>query len=173
MRDENSYKGLVDMIVWCKSRARRPIQRVVEIGSFAGESGFIFACHFPEVHCVDPWDYRDDGTYGQGVDLASIEQGFDRMAEQFPLTVLKHKGPSLGVASSWVVPVDLLYIDGDHSLEACWADICSWSRYISKGGFLCGHDYGDHRYPGVEEAVSRIARSPEVFRDRSWAWQMA
>lgn len=48
--------------------------------------------------------------------------------------------------------LDLVFIDGDHSYEACKFDIEEWGKKVRKGGILCGHDY-QHSHQGVRDAV--------------------
>jgi len=50
--------------------------------------------------------------------------------------------------------LDLVYIDGDHSLDAVACDIHMWSSAVRQGGVLGGHDY-DPAFPGVMESVDR------------------
>ena len=38
--------------------------------------------------------------------------------------------------------LDLVFIDGIHSYEACAADIVAWTPKVRAGGIVCGHDYG-------------------------------
>ena len=52
-------------------------------------------------------------------------------------------------------PVDFIYIDAEHTYEACKADIAAWWPLIRPGGILSGHDYGG--YLGVTQAVNEFA----------------
>lgn len=71
-------------------------------------------------------------------------------------------------------PVDIVFIDGDHSYEGAGGDIMGWLPHIRSGGFMAVHDYrkqdvvitddGDVRphpmqWPGVDEAVDNYLRS--------------
>lgn len=49
-------------------------------------------------------------------------------------------------------PFDMIFIDGDHRLEAVKRDIEKWEPFISKGGLISGHDYHSE-YPSVMQAV--------------------
>lgn len=48
--------------------------------------------------------------------------------------------------------LDLVFIDGDHSYEACLRDIDAWYPKIKKGGILAGHNF-ELRWFGVIKAV--------------------
>ena len=49
-------------------------------------------------------------------------------------------------------PVDMVFIDGDHSYEAVRADIAAWRPLARR--MLCGHDlHASGAKPGVRQAV--------------------
>ena len=47
----------------------------------------------------------------------------------------------------------LIFIDGDHSAEACYQDVRHWHRRLKPGGRLLGHDAVPGS--GVEQALRR------------------
>ena len=51
---------------------------------------------------------------------------------------------------------DFVYVDADHSTEACYQDLSAWYPKVKTGKFLAGHDYG--RGFGVVEAVDRFVK---------------
>jgi predicted O-methyltransferase YrrM len=59
-------------------------------------------------------------------------------------------------------PIDVLFIDGDHSYEGAKADFERWGPHVREGGRLLFHDaidtgsYGNV-YPGVQRAVEEVA----------------
>ena len=54
---------------------------------------------------------------------------------------------------NWRFPIGAVYIDGDHSYEACKADIKRWVPWVIEGGLIFFHDYGTAHTPGVVKAV--------------------
>lgn len=56
---------------------------------------------------------------------------------------------------------DVIYIDGDHTEQACLRDLKTWWPAVSSGGFLVVDDYGSEawpsEYPGVRTAVDQWA----------------
>ena len=58
-------------------------------------------------------------------------------------------------------PLELLFVDGDHSYEGARADYQRWGAFVRPGGHLLFHDavdsggYGNH-YPGVARAVGEV-----------------
>jgi predicted O-methyltransferase YrrM len=71
-------------------------------------------------------------------------------------------------------PVDMVFIDGDHSFIGCAGDIVIWRRQIKRNGIMAIHDYhkadlfehGEARpnspapkpWPGVDGAVDMLLR---------------
>lgn len=51
----------------------------------------------------------------------------------------------------WEKPIDLLFIDGDHSFEGVLKDILTWLPRVKSGSNILFHDYDSHT--GVTEAV--------------------
>jgi cephalosporin hydroxylase len=51
--------------------------------------------------------------------------------------------------------IDFVFIDGSHLYEAVKADIEAWLPKVKVGGYIGGHDYGNHNEPlnGVQKAV--------------------
>lgn len=60
--------------------------------------------------------------------------------------------------------LDFVFVDADHSYEACKADIEAWTPKIRPGGMICGHDFN---WPGVEQAV-RETGNAAVTHDNVW-----
>lgn len=135
---------------------------LVEVGSYAGESASIFLSsgRFATIHCVDPWDTP-------GAKLAM--EAFDELAAKAAGRVVKHQARSVDAAQSFDdESVDVVYLDGDHSLTAVRADIRAWMPKLRPGGWLAGHDYY-WEFPGVLRGVHELVGKPErVFRDGSW-----
>lgn len=71
-------------------------------------------------------------------------------------------------------PIDLLFIDGDHTYEGVKRDL-GWLRYVKLGGYVLFHDCYDfsdpglvHRVvPGVNEAVSEWYGAAGVWVSQS------
>lgn len=80
-------------------------------------------------------------------------------------------------AARWcAVQFDLVFIDADHSQQACRADLLAWAPKVRRGGLLMVHDYWRDddvaKKFGVIEAVDafcrqsawrKIARTDEPF----------
>jgi Methyltransferase domain len=54
-------------------------------------------------------------------------------------------------------PLDLAFIDGDHSFEAVKKDLATVEPWIKSGGTLAFHDFGT--YEGVQRVVGSALQS--------------
>ena len=73
--------------------------------------------------------------------------------------------------ASWARPIDMLFLDGDHSEEAVWRDWNDWHRYVIPGGIVAFHDArifpGGWTHPehGPVKAVNALFRTGRL---KSW-----
>ena len=49
---------------------------------------------------------------------------------------------------------DFIFVDGDHSYDATFADCVAYYPLLKKGGLFCGHDYSN--LPDVNKAVNEF-----------------
>lgn len=140
---------------------------------------------------VDPWlsPLGTGNTFGANdVDMAKQPQGvFDRWYREtvkelsvFGSRVTILRLPSVEAAKTFypdgvtTTHFDLVFIDGDHSYEACKADIIAWLPLVKGGGWIGGHDYGKERFPGVTQAVDEMANHHGITTvtgvDSVWFW---
>jgi predicted O-methyltransferase YrrM len=61
-------------------------------------------------------------------------------------------------------PVEVLFLDSSHELEETIKSFQAWSPFLSDGGTVAFHDYGNPDYPGVEQAVQQLALEGETLR---------
>lgn len=107
----------------------------LEIGVKHGRS-LAFARHNApkaKIYGVDVEDVLDH-EYFKDIDVNFIHQHADEAAKK------------------WKKPIDILFIDGDHSVEQVNHDIENWQQFVKKGGYLFFHDF-DITSPGVIMAV--------------------
>ena len=173
MRTPEQREGLIDMINWINTIRPTSEMRIIEIGSYVGESTMIFAEHFKEVVSVDPYinDYDLD-------DAACHHARFDKVYEQFIRNTLSvpniksiketsQNAFSILKEQEW----DMVYIDGLHTYEGVSYDIEHYKSIIKPGGFVCGHDYG---WGNVRHAIGQLLddKIDATFKDTSWAKQI-
>lgn len=146
---------------------------MVEVGVFDGATSMGLLYRFPKLTLtmVDPWRLypdknllsEDDWPAVKALALGRTEFAVDRR--------IVYEATSL-IAAGWKPDAsqDIVFIDGDHSYEAVFADIRAWWPKVRLGGILCGHDYPHRRFPGVRRAVDGWVRRWRVpFRPR---WDM-
>jgi predicted O-methyltransferase YrrM len=169
MRTPEQKEGLLNMISWINSITPTSELRIIEIGSYVGESTLIFAEHFKDVVSIDPFvnDYDPN-------DMACSYAPFDKVYSEF----LKNTLPISNIKSirdtsenafnilknqMW----DIVYIDGAHTLDAVWFDIQHYKTIIKPYGFISGHDYG---WGNVRHSIGQLLddKVDAIFQDGSW-----
>ena len=114
--------------------AARGARRVVEIGVYEGASAVALCGALgpdAELHLIDPFGSRPDALPSgwRGVERASrraVARACRRAGARAP-RVRWHIALSHEVAAGWEGPVDLVFIDGDHSEAGCERDWLDWA----------------------------------------------
>jgi predicted O-methyltransferase YrrM len=131
---------------------------VVNIGAGGGTSGLTFLEARPDLtlYTVDIQD--DSSPLGclEGERNAVTSSGVAWQGRFFQIC-----GDSKQVGREWKRgPVDMVFIDGDHSYEGCAGDIVNWLPHVKAGGILALHDYkkpeADKPHPGVDQSVGDL-----------------
>lgn len=149
--------------------------QVVEVGSWMGASTCFLAAGLKgeaaKVHAVD--NFKGLSTCGE--DSAWYNRHFRRLGADSTLDIFRANFAALGlsaragpVVSDSVAAaramasrhgsIDLIFIDGDHSYEACKADIAAWAPFARPGGVMAFHDFGS-RAEGVTRAIFEEIRA--------------
>ena len=74
-------------------------------------------------------------------------------------------GASVDVGASWVGPVRLLFLDGDHTYQATRADFAIWKNHVVHGGLVVFHDVDVS--PGVTQCYHEIMAQPRPWKEIS------
>ena len=147
-----------------------PKMRMLEIGSYMGESTMMFASTnlFYEIHCVEPFQGEEKYNHWQGYDWEFIENEFKTNTRFFDNIVL-HKDYSYNIINDLEdKSFDFIYIDGNHEQHEVERDITLCLPKLKKDGVIAGHDYHKN-WPGVMEAVDVLVGKPDwIYRDTSW-----
>jgi MMP 1-O-methyltransferase len=153
--------------------ARR--RRVVEIGVYEGSSAVVL-CEVldadAELHLIDPFGEHGlalpagwgatEGASRRVVERARRRRGGPR--------VTWHVDYSASVAARWSGPVDLVFIDGDHSEAGVRADWDGWRGFVEPGGAVVFHDArlsqeAGRGLPGPTAVVDALFRGPQAVPD--------
>jgi predicted O-methyltransferase YrrM len=160
----------------CRQTMRKS-DKVVEIGSYMGESSRIIARYAAKLYCIDRWK---DGVTETGAstksrfeyqEMSKVESLFDTaLAGQNH--VIKLRGDSNDLVEVFGdSTVNFVYIDALHSYDAVRNDILRWWPKIMEGGHMGGHNHGP-RWPGVVLSVLEAFGGPDkLYRDSSWVVQ--
>ena len=137
------------------------ISTIVEIGRFKGGSTFLMASAMATGSTL--WSY--DLHVPARPDLVGADLDAELAAALRRLRI--DDGVHLVVGDSLTVdlppgPIDLLFVDGDHSYEGAKADFERWGSHVRDGGHLLFHDACDtggygNVYPGVQRAVAEVS----------------
>lgn len=176
-RSKNAKTGLVNLCEYLKENSDFPLRSITEIGSFSGVSAWIFSHYFNKVIAVDPWQSNyssiDDASDPNKFNMVEVEAQFDRIAEERGNIHKIKKSSEEAVKSFPDVSLEFVYLDGNHEYEALRQDIMLWLPKIRIGGFLCGHDIKQKRFPGVTKAVKELLGEPDIsFLDTSYAVEL-
>jgi|SRR5215471_1863091 len=146
-------------LTWLATQALRH-QYIVEFGVFHGRSARVLADHLPQhgkVWAVDPWksDYRyEDGSrvpmnfYVMPYFIHNLKDHIDA-GRVIPVREFSYN-------FSLPFKVDMVFIDGDHRYETVKKDIKKAFELLRPGGLICGHDYGEPLWAGVQQAVDEL-----------------
>ena len=138
----------------------------VEIGSYLGASSCFIAAGIrksrkkSKLFCIDTW-HNDSMTEGRRDTFAE----FKKNTEQYREIIVPLKGLSTEVipkAGEHFQKIDFLFIDGDHSYNACKKDWDLCGSLLQEGSVVVFHD------TGWAEGVQRVVRedvAPKASRE--------
>jgi hypothetical protein len=148
---------------------------VVELGVYEGGSAVV-VCRALEreatLHLVDPFT---EGGWALRAGLRGVPYAarcvVARAARGGP-AIRWHIEYSQALAERWSQPVDVVFVDGDHSEAGCRADWELWHPFVVPAGLVLFHDArrsqpGGSGLPGptaVVDAVFRAAGPPAGWR---------
>ncbi len=112
---------------------------IVEIGSWKGKSTVwlargALAGAAPPIYAIDPHQGSESGQ--PTFDAFQRNLAAAGVAESVTPVI----STSAAAAADFALPIGLLFIDGDHSVEAVEDDLRSWAPQIVDGGVLAAHD---------------------------------
>jgi predicted O-methyltransferase YrrM len=113
-----------------------------EVGVLKGNFSVMMLDHFPNLtlYLIDKWEKPED-----------VEATARKRLAKYGDRARIIKGDSIECASQVPDELDFVFIDADHSYEACLKDLQVYSKKVKMGGWITGHDYPNK--PGVKRAV--------------------
>ena len=145
----------------------------VEIGVYEGSSALVLVGALPVdavLHLIDPFvDSRGLAAGWRGTAWATRRLVGRAVRERGGPTLRWHVERSQDAGRRWAEPVDLVFVDGDHALEACRLDWELFSRWVKPGGIVVFHDArmglpGGEGLPGEGGVDGPTALVDELFR---------
>lgn len=147
----------------------------LEIGSWMGLSAITVAKELRQlgnttarVYCIDTWrgseEHQDqeiikkDQLYGQFI--SNVERsGFTHI-------IIPTRNPSIEAAKTWSIPLDMVFVDGDHTYKGCYKDIMSWFPKLKAKGNIFGHDAAPNS-PVRKSAIdaAKVLNKEVIFHD--------
>lgn len=162
----------------------KPPATIVEIGSWKGKSTFCLAqgLRGGRVFAIDPFDASGDPD---SMEIYKKQMGSKDLIVQFKDRMrqlqVDHKIEILqGYSTAFknrFKSIDMLFIDGDHSIEGCKTDFELFARLIVRGGYVLFHDYDPKRTElGPTWVINNLIAGKSEFRrvevvDSIWVGQ--
>lgn len=122
---------------------------LAEIGSYRGYFAIqiLNECHnVSRLWLVDPWKNYDgyvDTINGENQE-ENMRQCMYHIRGHLPggrVKVIRGMSVDVATTDKTIPPLDAVYIDGNHSYEACFGDLVAWSNRLKPSGVILGHDY--------------------------------
>ena len=146
--------------------------RMIEIGSYMGESTMMFASSglFEQIDVIEPHRGNEAFNNENKINWSEVKKEFKLNLRHFKNIIIHHKDFSHNVDDKFEDgSYDFVYIDADHSYESVKKDIELYLPKLKKGGIIGGHDYCPYSWPDVIKAVDESIGEPDsVVWDTSW-----
>lgn len=119
----------------------------VEIGVYEGSSALVLCAALPlesDLHLIDPFTANPTLLPGWRATEAATKRVVERARRRRGgPRVHWHVELSEQTAARWSEPVDLVFVDGDHSEAGCRLDWDLWSPLVAPAGVVAFHDARD------------------------------
>lgn len=119
---------------------------IVEIGCAFGASSAVWLLHSrpgTKLHSIDPFvvdsmaPFRATAEKCRG-NVLRILKFFKRQSKFADWSL--HQDFSFNVVKNWTEPIDVIFIDGDHTYPAVKQDFEDWYPLVKTGGLILFHD---------------------------------
>jgi len=132
---------------------------VVNIGAGVGTSALAMVEMHPKLR-IFTIDISPGGPLGGMLNEASAFRSAHLPVPQQIVAdsqIVHSEWPNIGHGE----PIDLLFIDGDHTVEGLKRDIAGWLKYVSVGGYSVFHDYKSFYWGDVTAIVDQAMKPAE------------
>ena len=148
-----------EALILCAIAKYRNAKKIVEIGTFEGNTALNLAANTPDNALVVTVDMPPDWNGRMEMKVRELKVNVteaSKIGKQFKNTDCAGKIQQVfsdSASLDWTqlpVPLDLVFIDGCHDYAYVKTDTANALQFLSKGGLIIWHDYG------MYEDVSRV-----------------
>lgn len=135
---------------------------IVEVGCLYGGSTAMLGHGCPDatIHIFDEFSWSPDPNMKAGRETLMCNLEKAGVPSEIILTV----GDSRQTGKFWSAPIDLLWVDGGHSLEFIESDLANFGPHAK---VIACHDFDNPAWPTIRQAVKAyIAAHPEWHIDQ-------
>lgn len=137
-------------------------ETVVEVGCYVGQTSLALARNTEaDIFCVDTFRGAANDPLEHNFRIHGSRQVFRTFAANTKKylndRIFLCVGDSQHWAEIWPTPIDVVFIDADHSHEGVTKDLKSWWPLVRPGGIISGHDFIS--FPAVKHAVQSFFRT--------------
>lgn len=128
-----------------------------------------------KLYGVDPFAHDDNAKSVMNVSQGDFDdihrfvmQKLSPFSNRFELI----RKPSVEAANDVPDNLDFIYIDGNHSYQGVFDDLCAWFKKVKIGGIIAGHDYNHPALPDIKKAVDEFFRrfGWEIHMEDNFVW---
>jgi predicted O-methyltransferase YrrM len=143
----------------------------LEIGSYIGASSLMIAKGLKSgstLYCIDTWqnDAMTEGNWDSFSEFIKNTKSVEHIINPIRRT-------SIEAVKNFNLPIDYLFIDGDHSYEGVKLDVEAWFPKLKSGGIIVMHDIGWAEgvnkviADNIEPYLSKFEKLPNMY----WGWK--
>jgi predicted O-methyltransferase YrrM len=163
--------GFMDLLLALKDFLPGKDYKMIEIGSYMGESTMLFASThiFDVIFSIDPHEGNEEFNEMNGYDWDFIKNEY-ALNTRFFNNIVHLADYSYNISNKFKEnSIDFIYIDGNHSYKSLKKDFELFLPKLKKGGIIAGHDYDPNAWPEVIKAIHEEVGEPDIiFNDSSW-----
>ena len=141
---------------------------VVEIGVYEGSSAIVLCgalADDADLHLIDPFIDDSGGALpaGGGASASATRRAVERATRGAGPRLHWHIERSQELGLRWTEPVDLVFVDGDHSPQGVLEDWRAWHPHVKSGGVMAFHDARDAG-SGPKQIVDDLFRGDQPVK---------